>query len=315
MSSLSLAISTVGRPTLIATIDSILLAPEFSKENIEICVFANGNLPEEISVKLEELNTTHKNFIYKKSDYRLPMWESRRAGLALATKDFVWILGDDDCVIPGAINEVLRFVEKREPQLISLNGIWSNYKGNTGPLPKSNCGSFTTKNLSKILVSLNKTLNTLDVGRVVVSRELNNIWSSQPGTVDETWHEEYRALYMSICSYISAGKPLTVCELASPAVVLGKVEKSWADSYKEARLGQIRMLQNLPNEFLPGKTRVFKKEKSFYFSLRHQLSLRIMYGVDSQAPTWLKPTVIQLAKLWLANATPSIVLRVLRKFI
>lgn len=233
----------------------------------------------------------------------------------MATEDFIWPLGDDDEVLPGALNTIFYFMEKSDNhcQIFTLNGIWSDYVGHTGELVKQGAGTFESKSPSEILEKLNVTMNSLDLGRFIVSKTVKDSWANQHSTIDETWHEEYRALYVALSLLIAQNKKISVSEIIENCVVLGNVKKSWSSSYVAARMGQIRMLQNLPKEFSPGSNRLTMREKKFFFSARHLLSIRLRNPEEQLDVVELKPNSLQQSLVKVVNLLPTSIIELLRK--
>lgn len=312
---LGVVISTVGRPTLDNTISSIFKTEHFQNGRVSIYIFANQIDDVSQLMRLQHLARVNENVILRVSDSRLSMWESRRAGLNMAIEDFIWPLGDDDQVFPGALNSIFHLMDKsqNECEIFTLNGIWSDYEGHTGSLVRQGAGTFESKSPSQILEKLNATMNSLDLGRFIVSKSIKDTWANQHLTIDETWHEEYRALYEALLSLITQNQAIRVSEIIDKCVVLGNVKKSWSSSYLPARMGQIRMLQNLPKEFSPGSNRLSIREMKFFFSGRHLLSIRLRHPDEKLDVFQLKPNMFQKFLVRFVNFIPTRLIELIRK--
>lgn len=314
---LSIAISTIGRQTLPNTLEVITRIPEFRSGEIQLAIFANA-IDESLKLQyLRDFAARHPDVKVRFQGERLHMWESRRESLKLCSGDFVWPMGDDDQPVSEAIKNLIALlkIHPATPTVVTLNGYWSDYVGKTGTLPAGKSGTFSTASPASAILALNKSMNSLDLGRFIVSKDINLAWISQPGTTDETWHEEYRALYIAISTILAKGKHLRIVEAHEPIITLGRVEKSWSGSYLEARLGQIRMLSQLPSEFEPASRRLWTRELRFFSSFRHLISIRARYYPEKLDQHIIPHSTFTIAKIRLINLLPSFVIKEIRKFI
>jgi hypothetical protein len=213
--------------------------------------------------------------VFQESKIQLAMWESRRKSLELCTGEFVWPIGDDDLISLSNLGILHKNLKNLDTELLLLNGEWNNYAGKSGNLSRTPKYNKDYSSQSELLRDLNTKVNSMDLGRFVASRELNKFWINQPGTIEETWHEEYRALYNAIDGFITFNKTIKVKVIPEPLITLGSVEKSWSSNFFKARFGEVRMLETLPNSYSPNNLLVAKKLRKYLESYLHLISCRV----------------------------------------
>jgi hypothetical protein len=309
----SVAISSIGRDTLFQTISSITTSPEFVNKDVQLCIFANAIADDKTLAKLLELQATYSNMNVNVGSSRLPMWESRRESVKMCAGEYVWPLGDDDLVNADAFTNLIRHFESTNPDIVPLNGEWSDYKSRSGVLPLSRAGKFCSSRPSEIFKRLNRRMDSLDLGRYVLLRSFAETWSRQPCTVDETWHEEYRALFVSIAIWCRSGNGLSIAELQPAAVILGRVKKSWDSNYVEARFGELRMLLELPEIFDPYRQILYKKERRKLLSLRHLITISLRRNKFDFIHLMPPLGLFDWVKLHIASAIPRSALQQISK--
>lgn len=116
---------------LIKAIKSICVNEKHSKE-FEVCIFNNcsDQSYELVEKEIENLSRSF-NIKYKKSDTRLAIDLSMLSVMKLAIGDYFFLIGDDDFLEPGGLEEILRLIATDNFDLAIFNATLINEVRNT----------------------------------------------------------------------------------------------------------------------------------------------------------------------------------------
>lgn len=91
-------------------------------------VIADNASEQDIGSYVSELDDPR--ILYRRSDDFLPVTENWNRALAMATGDFVLMLGDDDGLLPGYVRRIAELIEMfNEPELIYTGALLFTYPG------------------------------------------------------------------------------------------------------------------------------------------------------------------------------------------
>jgi hypothetical protein len=269
---LSIVIPSIGRDTLENTLNSVNQEVKNNLETSNFSVFLNSEKGELNEVRIENFS----NFKLGLSERLLPPWNSMREALSFSRSEYTWLLGDDDLINPGAINKIHKKANHLNPNLIILDGNYDDYKGKVEDLvPSLEDKLFEISDASELLDFLAQDLHLLNNGRFIVDRDLLEIWLQQPGTEIETFHEEYRALFLAAAELLSKNGSFKILTMRDKIVTLGNVPKSWQKNHDYAVLGEVVMLQSLPLVFGRTREELSKKHLKYRTRLRYLLAIRL----------------------------------------
>jgi len=120
---LSIAIPSAKRPQALARLlrrlASEIATPEVDSSAVEVCVFNNGSHPESASA-IAAAASAIPRFQTASSDRLLPVGDSFTNAINLATGTYVWVLGDDDLPLLGALAFILREAAEANRQSASM---------------------------------------------------------------------------------------------------------------------------------------------------------------------------------------------------
>lgn len=297
----SICIPTVGRKTIAATLNSIF--NNFSDE-IEVNIFLNG-----IDSK-ESLSEIYKysektNVKFQSSELKIPMWHSIQSALRMGTREYIWLLGDDDIVLPTTINALTAISELDiAPELIVWNGFEIDHRKNRSALTSlpNIFKSFDSPNL--LLQHIYSDMSYLNNGRFAISKDLRNLMLQNNRGFEETFHDEYGALITSLFQLIRTKKVVYVASPKAPAVGLGLVVKSWSKNHSQAILGEVVMLSRLPNSSQPCKNLLIHDNLRRMRKLSFLLVLRIINQNQIVFPQDLSIDKILARRVDLVNRIP-----------
>ena len=298
---LSIVIPSIGRSTLENTLNSV---NQEVKNNLEISnfsLFLNG-------AKEESINTLMKNFSNFNSgraETILPPWHSMKEALSFSKSDYTWLLGDDDLISSGAIKKIYEKVNSLKPNLVIVDGNYDDYEGKIEDLvPSLDDNLYEISNPSELLDFLAKDLHLLNNGRFIVNRDLLKIWLRQPGTKIETFHEEYRALFLSASELLSKNGSFKILTMRDKLVTLGNVPKSWRKNHDFAVLGEVVMLQLLPQIFGRSREELSRKHLKNRTRIKYLCAVRLAVRGPIRIHPNLEINKYRKMKIYLVNTVP-----------
>ena len=114
---LSIAIPSNNKKKYLFEAIKSILEDNYKSNNYEICISDNSN-----DNKFSEINTFFKNKIinYNTSNF-LKMDENINNVVNLSIGEYVWLFGDDDILIDGALNAIIKYLKKNKPDVLILN--------------------------------------------------------------------------------------------------------------------------------------------------------------------------------------------------
>lgn len=107
-----------GSSTLSETIDSVIS----QNEDINILISDNASTDETSTIAIEYV-AKHDNVYYSRNEENVGYDRNFEICFQKSDTDFVWLLGDDDIVRPGAISKVLGTLEQHD----NLGFMYVNY--------------------------------------------------------------------------------------------------------------------------------------------------------------------------------------------
>ncbi len=112
---ISICIPTYNRAALLENcLSSIISSTRGSNIEFEVCISNNGSSDDTESVVSRARK--HLNIVYEKQNYNIGIPRNFLRVVQLAKGDFVWLIGDDDLLLPGAI-ERLNSLFSRYPEV------------------------------------------------------------------------------------------------------------------------------------------------------------------------------------------------------
>jgi len=311
---LSIVIPSIGRDTLEHTLNSVNREVKNNLDLSDFSVFLNSEKGELNEIRIENFY----NFKLGFSASLLPPWNSMREALTFSRSEYTWLLGDDDLINPGAINKIYRRANYLKPNLIIVDGNYDDYKGKVEDLVPSLIDNlFEISNPSELLDFLAQDLHLLNNGRFIVDKNLLKIWLQQPDTEIETFHEEYRALFLAAAELLSKNGSFKVLTMRDKVVTLGNVPKSWQKNHDYAVLGEVAMLQLLPQIFGRTPEELSKKHLKYRTKLKYLLAIRLAVRGSIRIHPNLKINKFRKIKIYLVNSAPLLtvylLLRMYRK--
>ena len=305
--SISIVIPSIGRETLGNALNSV---NQEVKDNLRVASFAlflNGAADESTTYSLEKFS----NFSTGSSEDLLPPWHSMREALSFSRADYSWLLGDDDLVNRGAIRKILSSIEFYEkshssrPNLVILDGVYDDYKGKVDDLvPSLENKSFEIFGPEELLDFLACDLHLLNNGRFLVDSSLLEIWLRQPDTEVETFHEEYRALFLAASELLLSNGTFRILTIRDKLVTLGNVNKSWRKNHDLAVFGEVAMLQLLPDLFGTTRKKLASCHAKERTKIRYLSSLRLAVRGPIKIHPNLKISRYRKAKIVMLNLMP-----------
>ncbi len=125
---LSIAIATKNRERYcIAAIESIL---NFKDERLEITV-ADNSSSKKVKDFIESLNSSQVKYIYDDSD--ISSIDNFNKAIELTTGEYVMLIGDDDSILPNAI-EIADWAKKNDVDSISSENIYTYFWPGSNPV-------------------------------------------------------------------------------------------------------------------------------------------------------------------------------------
>ena len=104
---ISICIPTYNRPdNLINCLNSLSLQ---TNKNFEVCISDNGS-----NQDMEKIIEPYKNKLkikYSKNEENLGAALNFLKVASMSESDFIWFLGDDDLLIPTAIEEIIKLID------------------------------------------------------------------------------------------------------------------------------------------------------------------------------------------------------------
>ncbi len=114
---LSIAIPSNNKKKYLFEAIKSILEDNYKSNNYEICISDNSN-----DNKFSEINAFFKNKIinYNTSNF-LKMDENINNVVNLSVGEYVWLFGDDDILIDGALHAIIEYLKKNKPDVLILN--------------------------------------------------------------------------------------------------------------------------------------------------------------------------------------------------
>jgi len=111
MHKLSICIPTFNRyQHLVNCLNSIILNTNYREEDVQICVSDNCSTDETESVVH---NAQEKiDIVYKKNKSNIGMARNFLEVVNMADGEYVWIIGDDDLLMPTALENLLKIIDQ-----------------------------------------------------------------------------------------------------------------------------------------------------------------------------------------------------------
>jgi glycosyltransferase involved in cell wall biosynthesis len=111
MHKLSICIPTFNRCSHLSNcLNSIILNTNYNKKDVQICVSDNCSTDETEAVVLHAQKKI--NIIYRKHEKNLGMSRNFLNVVDMANGEYVWIIGDDDLLMPSALKESLKIIDQ-----------------------------------------------------------------------------------------------------------------------------------------------------------------------------------------------------------
>ncbi len=106
---LSICIPTYNRARFIGELLHSIISQAPQDGRVEICVSDNASMDHTFQV-VEAYQKKFPFISYEKQSENIGFDRNLLKSVALAKGEFIWLMGDDDRVVPGALAEVIRFV-------------------------------------------------------------------------------------------------------------------------------------------------------------------------------------------------------------
>ena len=304
--SFSICIPTIGRKTIFSTLDSV--CNTFSN-TVELNIFLNGLDKTAISRHLA-LHHPNIELRIESTQEQIPMWDSIQRALSMGTGDYIWLLGDDDIVLPTA-NEALISISKLsiDHELIVWNGVEVNANGSSTQLIKLLPYAKTVSSPSAFLAHVYSELGYLNNGRFAVSKAVRDLMLQYNSGFQGTFHDEYGSLICAITDLIENKSFVSVCSPPIPAVGLGLVTKSWSNHHAQAILGEVTMLSRLSILTEPDKSFLVRKNLKRIRRLPFLIILRLINKEKIVLMDDLKFDVVLVRKVSAVNKIPRVLTR------
>ena len=117
---LTIAIPTLnGEAFLRDTVEAILHGLNFGRD-VEVLLMENGSSDNTAGI-CKEFADTNPNVVMRSNSETVSFDENVAGAIEAATGEYVWIMADDDVIIPGAIQRVYAELEANLPSLLLTN--------------------------------------------------------------------------------------------------------------------------------------------------------------------------------------------------
>lgn len=165
---ISFCIPSLNRPEyLLNAIESITNQIDFTND-IEICIYNNSSDTSYSNIENYLKNLLNTNIIYRKGNVRLGIDDSMHEVIKMARGEYLYLLGDDDFLLPNSLKTILDLIRESEFDLVIFNAIIYNEKNNT----RTKMFSYNTIKLEKLDFVLNEFKNYCSYGNILLKSEL-----------------------------------------------------------------------------------------------------------------------------------------------
>jgi glycosyltransferase involved in cell wall biosynthesis len=132
---LTIAIPTYNRSESLALLLEIL-APQLDGESRVELVISDNASSDDTSAVVASFQNRGLKLIYSRNETNLGADANLVRCYEMARGEYVWIFGDDDIIVPGELQEVLRRLETRRHDLIYIRSIGFRGRYQTSATPK-----------------------------------------------------------------------------------------------------------------------------------------------------------------------------------
>ena len=131
---LTIAIPTYNRSECLAQLLEIL-APQLAGESRVELVISDNASPDDTPTVVTSFREKGLPLIYNRNEMNLGADANIVRCYEMAQGEYVWIFGDDDIIVPGGLQEVLRRLETRRYDLLYIHstGFQGRYQASTAP--------------------------------------------------------------------------------------------------------------------------------------------------------------------------------------
>ncbi|TRX04452.1 glycosyltransferase family 2 protein [Flavobacterium gawalongense] len=263
----SFCIPSLNRPKyLLNAIESICNQTGFNQD-IEICIFNNCSDTSYFDVEnIINVFSSQYNIYYSKGLVRLEIDQSMHEVIKMAKGNFLFLLGDDDFLLPNSLKVIIDLINKDKFDLVIFNAIILNEKN------KTKARMFNSK--KSVLLDLNEVLlefkNYCSYGNILIKSEF--IRSDDFKYLEGTSHA-YGCFWLAFFRLYEKGLQPRVIISNRHVVCLRAILKTYnllqvtfEHSQKEFSL-YYKAIGEKSTEILKGYENSFWKDQSRFFKL------------------------------------------------
>jgi len=118
---LTIAIPTYNRCVFLTQLLEVLSPQLVGETRVEVLISDNSS-PDDTPAVVGSFREKGLSIRYKRNETNIGADANFLQCYQMALGEYVWIIGDDDVIVPGAMLQVLRVLEKREYDLVGVSG-------------------------------------------------------------------------------------------------------------------------------------------------------------------------------------------------
>jgi abequosyltransferase len=118
---LTLAIPTYNRSGFLTQLLEVL-SPQLAKETRVELLISDNSSPDDTPAVVQSFRDKGLSITYKRNETNIGADANFLQCYEMARGEYVWIVGDDDVIVPGGMSQILRVLEKREYDLVGVSG-------------------------------------------------------------------------------------------------------------------------------------------------------------------------------------------------
>lgn len=123
---LTVAIPTFNRPD---SLEKIITQLSQEKNQLFSILISDDGSSDETMVMVKKYQKKMPNLAYSKNRFNLGFTKNLIKIYELAKTKYIWFLSDDETVLPGAIDKILRVLDKYRPTIALFNHSWIDQYG------------------------------------------------------------------------------------------------------------------------------------------------------------------------------------------
>lgn len=268
----SFCIPSLNRSTyLLSAIQSICSDLNLSKY-FEVCIYNNCSDESYSGVEstLFQLKSNY-NIQYIRGNERLPIDKSMHNAIKLAQGEYLFLLGDDDFLLPDGLSKILDLIEANEFDMAVFNAVILNEKNKTR-LKMFNLEGTMFQDLRASLLVLK---NYCSYGNILIRSELYN--AEDFDYLDGTSHA-YGCFWLNFFRKYELGIQPRVLVVNEPIVCLRAILKTY--NLLEVTFKHSQKELNLYYAVIGEKSKVILKEyEVLFWKDQSRLKKLVLYGL------------------------------------